>query len=309
MTDVASLGDTIPIGRPIANTTVFVLDRNLNPVPPGIPGELYIGGDGLARGYMNQPELTAEKFVPHHLTDKPGQRIYRTGDLVRYREDGVIEFIGRLDRQAKLRGFRVEPGEVEAVLLDHPALLRAHVSTINTTGDKRLAAFFVAQTEIASAEVRTFLEQRLPAFMLPAFYTQVAEIPLTENGKVDETKLITSHDTFELDQFTPPSGELEEALAGIWSEVLNVNTISAHHNFFTDLGGHSLLATQVISRVRQVFTVDLPLRRFFELPTIAALAGAIESELIAEIELMSDQQAAELLNTQHVASLENEHVG
>lgn len=297
MTDASRIGETVPIGKPIANTRVYILDSNLNPVPASIPGELYIGGDGLARGYLNCPELNAEKFVPDHLSGHPGQRLYRTGDLVRYGPDGAIEFLGRIDRQVKLRGFRVEPGEVEAVLLRHPSVRSVAVVAVGEGADKRLVAYVVLLgSEInSSPELRSFLQDQLPAYMIPAQFVAVAEIPLTRHGKVDERLLPAPKRAGAADDTVAPSGEVEVALAQIWSEVLKLEGPDARANFFTDLGGHSLLATQVVSRIREAFGVELPLRRFFESPTVAELAMAVEELLIAEIEMMSEDQVQRLL--------------
>jgi acyl carrier protein len=284
-----------PIGRPIANTQVYVLDRHRQPVPIGVPGELYISGAGLARGYLNQPALTAERFVQAPAVLAPAQRLYRTGDLVRYRADGQLEFLGRLDAQVKLRGLRIELGEIEAVLRHHPRVLETVVVVQEEPpGDKRLVAYIVAQPAAASEEpshqrlqtmhkghltsaLRSFLRQQLPEYMLPSAFVLLDALPLTPNGKVDRHALPQPEQPRpELDNtFVAPHTSVEQALAALWAEVLGLEQIGIHDNFFT-LGGHSLLATRVIARVREQFQVELPVHILFEEPTVAHVAVAIE---------------------------------
>ncbi|HEY0734013.1 MAG TPA: amino acid adenylation domain-containing protein, partial [Herpetosiphonaceae bacterium] len=276
---------TVPIGRPIANTTLYVLDAHLQPVPIGVPGELYIGGDGLARGYFRRPSLTAEKFIPHPFGGEnssepgtqPGARLYRTGDLVRTLPDGTIVFLGRIDQQIKLRGFRVEIGEIEAVLSQHPAVRQAFVLLRDDLpGDRRLVAYLVAQPDqsIVVAEVRTFLLRQLPEYLVPAAFVVLDTLPLTPNGKLDR-RALPLPDYGQTD--TPvvaPRTPLEAEIAGIWAEVLGVAQVGIQDNFFA-LGGHSLLATQVITRIRETCQIALPLRALFETPTVAGLAEQI----------------------------------
>jgi amino acid adenylation domain-containing protein len=266
------VGASVPIGRPIANTRVYVLDGVGAPVPVGVAGELYIGGDGLARGYWARPALTAERFVASALD--PGGRLYRTGDLVRWRPDGVLEFLGRRDGQVKIRGFRVEVGEIEAILSEHAAVQQVAVAARDAdAGGKRLVAYVVGPGATAAA-LREYMRERVPDYMVPSLFVFLAQLPLTANGKVDRAALpapetMTVTGTRKLAR-TP----LEQQLAIIWAAVLGVDDPDIHTSFF-DLGGHSLLATQVISRIAATVNVELPIRRLFESPTIAGLAEAV----------------------------------
>lgn len=289
VTEIAPETRVLPIGRPIANTDVYILDRQMNPVPVGIVGELYIGGYGLARGYLSRPELTAAQFVPHPYSAAPGARLYRTGDLARYREDGCIEYLGRIDHQVKVRGYRVEPGEVEAVLLQHPGVLECVVLAVEKEkSDKQLAAYVVAEDEGATpAALRSYLAEKLPAYMVPAAFVFLDRLPLTINGKVDRNALPAADElrTTTSEVYVAPHTEIQQTLASIWSEVLGVEQVGIFDNFF-ELGGHSLMATQVMSRIRQTFQVEVPLRNIFETPTIEKLSEAIELELSDEQENM-----------------------
>ncbi|HEX6287625.1 MAG TPA: phosphopantetheine-binding protein, partial [Herpetosiphonaceae bacterium] len=280
-----SLPSVIPIGRPIANTQLYVLDRQMQPVPLGAHGELYIGGDGVGRGYLNQPALTGATFVPDPFSGTGGGRLYKTGDLARYLADGTLEFLGRIDQQVKLRGFRIELGEIEAVLAEHPAVREAVVLLReDTPGDPRLVAYVATnqapsnqESETWNSELRQFLGARLPAYMIPSAFVLLDALPLTENGKVDR-RVLPAPERSGLqaaDRVQPPRTPTEEAIAGIWSEVLQLDRIGMRDNFF-ELGGHSLLATQVIARLRSTFQIDLPVHRLFETPTIAALAEHID---------------------------------
>jgi len=275
---------SIPIGRPISNTQVYILDGNLNPVPIGVPGELYIGGDGLARGYHQREELTAQKFIPKSFGSDPAARLYRTGDRVRYLQEGEIEFLGRLDNQIKIRGFRIELGEIEAALLEYPEIRYAVVlAPEGNSGDRRLVAYIVPDhgQPINIARVRNFLEEQLPKFMLPSAFVELEQLPLNANGKVDRAVLIAlepeQHKKPE-NHGTPrtPRTPLEQDLAKIWADVLDLEQVGIHENFF-DLGGHSLLATQLISRIRSQLQNELPLRILFERPTVAGLAEYINN--------------------------------
>ncbi|HEX8853029.1 MAG TPA: amino acid adenylation domain-containing protein, partial [Pyrinomonadaceae bacterium] len=268
------------IGKPIANTQVYLLDSQWQPVAQGLVGELYIGGDGLARGYLNRPELTAERFIPNAFSEEAGARLYRTGDLARYLTDGRIEFLGRIDNQVKVRGYRIELGEIEAVLSGHERVEEAVVSArLSESGDKQLVAYYVAcKAEVTEDELRSYLQERLPKYMLPAHFVKLSALPLTPNGKIDRKAL----PEVGAERFEPSEGYLasrnatEEMLAGVWAEVLGRTQVGVLDNFF-ELGGHSLLATQVISRVRELFDVELPLRSLFETPTVAGLASRVES--------------------------------
>ncbi|HEY0604518.1 MAG TPA: amino acid adenylation domain-containing protein, partial [Herpetosiphonaceae bacterium] len=314
MRHVEQIGLSVPIGRPITNTRVYVLDRHLNPVPIGVPGELYAGGDGVGRGYLNRPDLTAERFVPDPFGERGG-RLYKTGDLVRYQPDGNIEFLGRRDAQVKLRGYRIELGEIEAVLLRHPAVRECAVLVReDVPGDRRLVAYVVENGEPSTknqepeeqasttppprlpqprqkpAEVwgrgpggeglipalRAFVQAELPAYMVPSAFVVLDALPLSPNGKL-ERRALPAPDAARSpldDSFVAPQSPIEEVLAGIWAGVLRLERAGIHDNFFA-LGGHSLLATQVISRIRDAFQVELPLRVLFEAPTVAQLAERI----------------------------------
>lgn len=269
------------IGRPLANMQVYLLDENLEPAPIGVSAEMYIGGVGLARGYLARPDLTAEKFIPHPFSTEAGARLYRTGDFARYRPNGQIEFLGRCDLQVKIRGSRIELGEIEATLEQHTAVRRAAVIVCDDSqDDKRLVAYVVATQEhkLSVGELRSFLQERLPVYMMPATFMMLESLPLTRNGKVDRKALpAPEHARPELERaFVAPRTPVEEMLAGIWSVVLATDQVGRHDNFF-ELGGHSLLATQAVSRLRKAFQVELPLRALFEAPTIAALAPAVEA--------------------------------
>jgi len=267
------------IGRPIANTEIYILDGNLQAVPVGIVGELHIGGDGLALGYLNRPELNAEKFISHLFSDRPGARLYKTGDLARYLSDGNIEYVDRIDNQVKVRGFRIELGEIEAALSQHPDVREAAVVVReDEPGNKCLVAYAVLGQEdaiVAASELRAFLKDKLPEYMLPSAFVLLEALPLTPNGKVDR-KALRAPDTENLPlnaAFAPRTRE-EQLLAEIWSQVLGVKQVGIRDNFF-ELGGHSLLATQLIAKVREAFQVELPLRSLFQSPTVESLAEAI----------------------------------
>ncbi|HJT57763.1 MAG TPA: amino acid adenylation domain-containing protein, partial [Ktedonobacteraceae bacterium] len=277
-------GQKIPIGRPIANTRIYLLDAHRQPVPIGVPGELHIGGIGLARGYLHCPDITAEKFFPDPFSSEPGARLYATGDLARYLPDGSIEYQERIDLQVKIRGFRIELGEIEAVLAQHPELLESVVMTIEgAAGDKRLAAYVVPRELPApsSSELRRYLQEKLPDYMVPSALVVLEALPLMPNGKVDRRALST------LDMTGAEQGErmemlspVQELLVSLWGEVLGLKHIGIHENFFA-LGGHSILATQLISRVQSVLQVEISLRNLFEAPTVALLAERVEDALRA----------------------------
>jgi amino acid adenylation domain-containing protein len=301
--------DPISIGKPIGNTRAYVLDRKRNPVPIGMPGELYIAGDGLARGYLNRPELTAEKFIRDPFSSELGARLYRTGDLVRYRADGNIEFLGRMDDQVKLRGFRIELGEIEATLGQCEGVGQAAVVLREESGDKRLVAYVVRKREgIETGDLRRFLQEKLPEYMIPSVFVFLNELPLSVSGKVNRHVLpVPEQVRPELAvRYVGPRTPVEEELARIWAELLKIERVGIHDNFF-ELGGHSLLATHVISQVRRLFNVSLPLRRLFEMPTISEMAKSLtvlcdrpehEDELakiFAELENMSDEEAKRAL--------------
>ena len=270
-------GKDVPvIGHPIDNTQIFILDNSCRPVPVGIPGELCIGGTGLARGYFNRPELTAERFISNPFSDA-GTRLYKSGDLARFLPDGNIEFLGRIDNQVKIRGFRIELGEIESVLGQHPSVQDNTVLVRDASAtDKRIVAYIVSDQNFDTKELRAYLKIILPDYMIPSAFVTIEKLPLTPNGKIDRTALLRLpvDSSLSEESYVAPSTPVEELVAENWVEILGVERVGIHDNFF-DLGGHSLLATQAISRVRSVFQVDLPLRYLFENPTLEAFAGGI----------------------------------
>ncbi|HEX9669920.1 MAG TPA: amino acid adenylation domain-containing protein, partial [Thermoanaerobaculia bacterium] len=270
-------GAGVPIGRPIANSRAYVLDGALRPVPVGAVGELYASGDGLARGYFGRPGLTAECFVPDPVSAEPGARLYRTGDLARWLPGGELEFLGRIDDQIKLRGFRIELREIETALAVHPAVREAVVlAREEEPGEKALVAYVVpVGAGLEVSELRFFLAQRLPDYMVPSAFVLLEALPLTPNGKVDR-KALPAPVWERVERPAAPRTWAEELLADIWAEVLRLPAVGPEDDFFA-VGGHSLLATQVVSRVREVFGLELPLRKVFELPTLAALAAHLET--------------------------------
>ncbi len=289
VTEVAAGARTIPIGRPISNTETWVLDQQGQVAPLGVVGELYVGGEGLARDYLGQPGLTAERFVPNPFSAEPGARLYRTGDLVRMLSDGNVEFLKRRDQQVKVRGFRIELGEIEAVLNQYWAISESVVvDREDLAGGTRLIAYLVPEegVEPTAAELYGFLREKLPSYMLPSAFVTIAELPLTPNGKVNRRALpLPEEDVAQANaNFVAPRTPLEETLSEIWRETLRVPQVGVESNFF-DLGGHSLLATRVISQIRERCGIELPLRVLFESPTVAALAGYIETRQPKETEL------------------------
>jgi acyl-coenzyme A synthetase/AMP-(fatty) acid ligase/acyl carrier protein len=290
-------GGPATIGRPLANNTLYILSPQGQLAPIGVPGELYIGGAALARGYLHRPELTAERFLPDPFSDKPGARMYRTGDLVRYLPDANIEFLGRIDHQVKIRGFRIELGEIEELLREHPTVREAVVvARDDRAGDKRLAAYVVARNghPPVPRDLTDWLNRKLPDYMVPALYTVLDRFPLTASGKIDRKALPAPERTRESDDpLMEPTSEIEKLLARIWCEVLEVENVGVNDNFFK-LGGHSLKITQVISRVRDALEVELPMRAMFEAPTIASLALRIEELLIQELDQLSEEEAKSL---------------
>ena len=275
--------EPVLIGRPLANTQIYLLDAEMQPVPVGVAGELYTSGDGLARGYLNRPALTAERFVPNRFSSEPGGRLYRTGDLACYQADGRIEYLGRVDQQVKIRGFRIELGEIEAVLEKH-SLVQECVLTVSEdeSGDKRLVAYVVPHGPgtPAASELRGFLKEKLPDYMVPQLFVMLAEMPRTPNGKIDRKRL-PAPEPVRVEMagaFVAPRTQTEEMIAGILAEVLKVDRVGISDNFF-DLGGHSLLATQVVSRIRAAIKIEIPLRVLFTAPTVAEFAKSIDEEL------------------------------
>ncbi|NNB91406.1 non-ribosomal peptide synthetase, partial [Corallococcus exiguus] len=273
---------TPTIGRPLPNVRVYVLDRTLRPVPVGVAGELFIGGEGVARGYLNRPELTADRFIPDAFSSTPGARLYRTGDVVRWRADGMLDYLGRADFQVKIRGFRIELGEVEAALLKHPQVHAAVVlAREDVPGDKRLVAYVVPPEGMESAPTPEFLKdwlkQLLPEHMRPSALLVLEALPLNTNGKVDRKALPAPQGTALASTYVAPRTVAEEQLAALFTQVLRVERVGIHDDFFA-LGGHSLLATQLVSRIRATFRAELPLRALFEAPTVATLAERLQSQ-------------------------------
>ncbi|HWN42365.1 MAG TPA: amino acid adenylation domain-containing protein [Thermoanaerobaculia bacterium] len=279
MRSEADLGPgTVPIGRPIANTRVYLLDAMFQPVPVGVVGQLYAAGDGLARGYAGRPDLTAERFVPDPVSGEAGTRLYATGDLARWRPSGEIEFLGRADSQVKIRGFRIEPGEIEAVLAEHPEVETPLVIVCeDVAGDRRLVAYVVpvAGRSPEPAALRAWVEEWLPSYMVPAAFVLLSDFPLGATGKVDRHALPAPVRERSEPERLGERSAVEELLAGIWCDLLGISSVAPHESFF-ELGGHSLLATRMISRIRAVLDLELPLRAVFEEPTLAGLAAMAE---------------------------------
>jgi len=269
-----AVGVSVPIGRPLANVRVYVLDRQLQPVPAGVSGELSIGGECLALGYLGQPGSYTERFISSPF--EPGARLYRTGDLVRYRADGNLEFVGRMDTQIKLRGYRIEPEEIEAVLMQHAIVHEAAVVLHGHCGeDKHLVAYVTTSED--DAALRKFLQARLPKHMIPAVFVPLDRLPRAANGKIERKALPAPPRMTRMeDRMVAPRNSVEAQLAELWATVLGLPQVSITDNFF-DLGGHSLLATQLLSRLRTALGVDIPLRTLFETPTIEGLAAALEN--------------------------------
>ncbi|PYS61631.1 MAG: non-ribosomal peptide synthetase [Acidobacteria bacterium] len=279
--DLTRVNGSVPIGYPISNTSVYVLDRYLNPAPIGVPGELYIGGDGLAQGYLDRPELNAERFVRDSFSSQSNARLYKSGDLVRYRTTGEIEFIGRIDNQVKVRGFRIELGEIEAALADHPSVREAVVVARKDESDKHLVAYLTAREdrELKVDEVRDFLQQKLPNHMVPSLFVVLEKLPLSPTGKVDRGALPSTNGFMPKSArgFAAPSDELELKLTRIWEKVLNVRPVGVDDNFF-DLGGHSLLAVRLFAQIEKSFAKNLPLAMLFQAPTVKQLARVLRDE-------------------------------
>ena len=256
---------TIPIGRPISNTTAYVLDGHGNPVPVGIPGELYLGGPGLAQGYLNRAELTREKFVPDPFGTGDGERLYKTGDIVKYLPDGNIEFIGRADSQVKIRGFRIEPGEVESVLNGHPEVENAVVVVReDVPGERQLVAYLVLRAHGRAADWRSFLKGKLPVYMIPTAFVELEALPMTASGKLNRLALPKPQALASADLEAEPTST-EEIVRGVWAKILGVPNLHLQGNFF-EHGGHSLLAIQVILTLRDICTLRSRLPRCSSTP-------------------------------------------
>jgi len=277
---------SISIGRPIANTQFYIFDRHGEPVPVGVAGEIHIGGEGVAQGYLNRPELTADRFVPDPFSNGPGARMYRTGDLGRRKNDGTIEFLGRNDFQVKVRGFRIELGEIEARLKEHEGIREAVVlAREDTPGDKRLVAYYTAseQNIVGAQELRAHVAAKLPEYMVPAAYVKLESLPLTPNGKLNRKALpAPEDDAYGVRQYEAPQGVIEELLAGIWAKLLHLERMGRHDNFF-DLGGHSLLAVRVIARVREALKVEVAIKDLFARPVLQDFASVLAIAAPAEL--------------------------
>ncbi|MGI8503150.1 MAG: non-ribosomal peptide synthetase, partial [Hassallia sp.] len=301
----SKLTTAVPIGRPIANTQIYLLDSHLQPVPVSVAGEVYISGEGLARGYLNRPDLTTERFIPNPFSNQPGSRLYKTGDLARYLPDGNIEFKGRIDQQVKIRGYRIELGEVEAVLSQHPQVRSLVViAREDEPGHNRLVAYIVPEDghSPSTSDFRHFLQTQLPEYMVPSAFVRLQSLPFTANGKVDRRALPAPDKVnAEIDEFfVAPRNSLEQQLADIWAELLRVQKVGIHNNFFA-LGGHSLLVTQLISRIRDALGVELLIQDVFANFTVAELSVIVTKKLteqvddeslarsLAELEELSDE--------------------
>jgi hypothetical protein len=261
------------IGRPLPNTECYILDQYEQLLPVGVPGQLYIGGAGVARGYFNRPALTAQYFVRHPFSANPAAVLYKTGDLARYLPNGDIEFLGRIDHQLKIRGYRIEPGEIELALQRHPAVQTAIVTAV---GSDRLAAYLLPEADRAlptTSKLRSFLARSLPAYIIPTLFVPLTDLPLTPNGKIDR-RALPPPDPAATPSITLPQSELEYAVASVWADVLDLRRVGRDDNFF-DLGGHSLLATRLVARIQQVFRCNIALSCVFEAPTVAEFSVAL----------------------------------
>jgi len=312
---------TVPLGRPLANSKAYILNSQLQPVPVGVPAELYIAGRGVGRGYLGSEELTTDRFLTDPFDSTLEGRMYKTGDLARHLPDGTIEYLGRIDNQVKIRGFRIELGEIESVLCRYPDIREAVVlAREDNPGDKRLVAYVVSQSGALNLdELRAYMKQKLPDFMSPSSILLLPRFPLTANGKIDRANLPAPEVVEAQQEYVGPQTPVEERLVAIWEELLQRKNIAIHVSFF-DLGGHSLLATQIVSRVREAFQVELHLKALFDHPTVAGLAAQIESaqskkgkdeedeirRLVGELENLSDEEALARFGT---ANVENVGVG
>jgi amino acid adenylation domain-containing protein len=288
------------IGREMPDLRLYILDQHFQLVPAGVPGEMYVGGEGLARGYLNQPALTAQRFIPDPFSGEPSARLYRTGDLARHLPGGDIEYLGRLDHQVKIRGYRVELGEIEAVLSRHPAVREAVVLARDAGGEQSLVAYLVChgETNPTVTELRVFVQSLLPDYMVPSSYVFLDSLPLTTNGKVDR-KALPKPDTIRPnleETFVAPTGAVESALAEIWAEVLGLERVGVHDNFF-DLGGHSLLLMQLHGKINEKFQTDISLVELFEHSTVYAQAKRLSNQGSATAETASEEEQAQTLRS------------
>ena len=283
---------TVPLGRPLGNSRVYILNGFQEPVGRGVVGEIYIAGFGVSRGYLNGPDLTSERFLFDKFGEDPMARMYRSGDQGRYLPDGSIEFLGRVDDQVKIRGFRIELGEIESVLGQHPAVRQAiALARESAGGEKQLVVYVVGRDDLLSVDgLKDYLRQSLPGYMVPSSIVILSRMPLTSNGKVDRASLFRPpEDAGSCEETVAPRTSLEQVLAEIWCDILHRDAVGVLQGFF-ELGGHSLLATQVISRIRETFQIDVPLIWIFEAPTIASFADRILLDPLTrpQIERMAD---------------------
>jgi len=292
-TDLSAEG-AVTIGRPIGNTQAYVLDEDMEPAPVGVAGELYVGGAGLARGYLNRSEPTATQFVPNPFSRRAGDRLYRTGDRVQWRENGALEYLGRIDDQVKLRGYRIEPSEIEATLIAHEAVKQAVVVVREDhPGQKQLVGYVVRKADSDGAggsEWRRHLRERLPDYMVPAAFVEMAELPLLPSGKIDRRRLPPPEFAGSDESYAEPRNATESALCRIWAEVLGLERVGIHDNFF-ELGGHSILAVQIMARVRDFLGVDVSVAAIFLQNTVADFAPVVEEKRGREKEALRLQIA------------------
>ena len=293
------------LGSAVGNTRLYVLDEAQRVVPIGVRGELYVGGAGVGRGYLKRAEITAEKFVPDPFSEVGGERLYRTGDVVRWGSDGELEFIGRVDEQVKVRGFRIELGEIEVALKEHKRIADCVVVAQEDETGKRLVAYVVSE-ELSNSELRQYLKERLPEYMVPAVFVSLEHLPLTVNGKVDRKALPAAELSAVREEYVGPRNAVEEELCRIWTEVLKVERVGIEDNFF-ELGGHSLLATIVVASIEEILQVEVKLRTLFENPTVAELAETLlenpderelierAAELAAQLNQLSNEEIETLL--------------
>jgi amino acid adenylation domain-containing protein len=287
-----------PIGRPLGNVRLYVCDGFGSPQPAGVPGELLIGGAGVARGYLARAAMTAERFVPDPFSTGGGARLYRTGDRARWRADGTLDFLGRTDFQVKVRGFRIELGEIEAVLRGQESVADCVVVARADAGEQRLVAYVVGAVE--AAELREHLRESLPEYMVPGAFVVLERLPLTPNGKLDARALPEPEHAAEADRYVAPRTEAEEVLAEIWAEVLGVERVGVHDSFF-ELGGHSLLIMRLLSRIQATLDLRISIRTVFSMPTLEAMAGEIERMIYEDVADMSEDEAAQLVESNPIA--------
>ncbi|HST61451.1 MAG TPA: non-ribosomal peptide synthetase, partial [Longimicrobium sp.] len=285
-------GASLPVGKPVGDRRVYVLDGWGEPVPAGVPGELFVGGPAVGRGYLGRPGLTAERFVPDPFAGQPGARMYRTGDRLRWMADGRLDFVGRVDEQVKIRGFRIEPGEIEGALSSYAGVLDARVIVReDQPGEKRLVAYVVGGVEAEA--LREHVRERLPEYMVPAAVMVLDALPLTRNGKLDR-KALPVPEYASAERYVAPRTPVEEVLAEIWSDVLRQERVGVHDSFF-DLGGHSLLLMRLLAHVQATFDVEIPIAAVFSMPTLEAMAEEIESRIYEDVATMSDDEAEQLV--------------